>query len=162
MTIKVREVEAQPEHRLSLRFSDGTRGVVDFRPLLDKSPFRKLRDDALFAKAHVEHGAVVWPGDLDIATEALYAMAHALPRPETFEQARANELEVSLRELRKLAGVTQGQVSDAMGMDQGQISRFERADDRLLSTLRRYVEALGGELEITARIGDKTVRLRGV
>jgi DNA-binding XRE family transcriptional regulator len=160
--IRVRSVEALPGYNLAVRFSDGTRGVVDFGPMLARRPFKKLQDEELFARAYVEHGAVTWPGDIDVATEALYAMAHELPKPLTHEDARANELEVSLRELRALAGVTQEEVARAMGMDQGQLSRFERRDDRLLSTLRRYVEALGGKLEIAAVVGDKRLTLRGV
>lgn len=99
---------------------------------------------------------------MGIATEALYAIAHGLPHPTTLEQAKANERAMSLREVRALAGVTQAEVAEEMGMDQGQLSRFERQDDRLLSTLRRYVEALGGELEIAAVLGDKRVVIRGV
>ena len=70
--------------------------------------------------------------------------------------------ERDLRELRELAGSTQNEVAGELEMDQGQLSRFERQDDRLLSTLRRYVEALGGELEVTAVLGDKRITLRGV
>ncbi len=161
-TIKIRQVEARPDHHLHLRFSDGTSAVADFRPMLTKRAFRKLRDERLFAKAHVERGTVAWPGEIDIAPAALYALAHSLQQPETLEQARANEREMSLRELRQLAGATQVDVAKALGIDQGQLSRFERREDRLLSTLRRYVEALGGELEVVAVVGDKRVPLRGV
>jgi Protein of unknown function (DUF2442)/Helix-turn-helix len=160
--IKVRDVDARPGHKLAVRFSDGTRGVVDMSPLLSKAPFRALRDEAIFAAATIDHGAVEWPCEVGIAPEALYAMAHGLPKPETLEQARANELEMSLRELRQLAGVTQSEVSEAMGMDQGQLSRFERQEDRLLSTLRRYGEALGGELGVAAVLGDRRITLRGI
>jgi hypothetical protein len=160
--IKVRGVEARPEHKLAVRFSDGTRGVVDFRPLLEKAPFRALRNEKVFAEAYVDHGAVEWPCDVGIASEALYAMAHGMKVPETLEEARANEFEMSLGELRKLAGVTQVDAAGAMAMDQGQLSRFERQEDRKLSTLRRYVEALGGELEVVAVLGDKRIVLRGV
>ena len=45
---------------------------------------------------------------------------------------------------------------------QSEVSKAERRDDHLLSTLRRYIEALGGELEVVARFGDKSVRLKGV
>jgi hypothetical protein len=160
--IRVRDVEAQPGHHLALQFSDGTSGVVDFRPMLSRRAFGKLQDEQVFAGAHVDHGVLTWPGDIDIATEALYAMAHDLPIPETFERAQSNELAVSLRELRRMAGVTQAEAAAATGMDQGQLSRFERQEDRLLSTLRRYVAALGGEIEVVAVLGDKRVPLRGV
>lgn len=162
MLMKVREVEARPEYHLALQFSDGTSGVVDFRPMLARRAFKKLQDERGFAAAYVDHGAVTWPGDIAVATEALYAMAHGLPHPETLEAVRANELTVSLQELRKLMGVTQAEAAAATGMDQGQLSRFERQDDRLLSTLRRYVAALGCEIEVVAVVGEKRMTLRGV
>ncbi len=158
--IRVREVEAKPGHKLALRFSDGTHGVADMTGLLDETPFAPLRDAGAFGEVFVEHGAVEWPCGVGVASETLYALAHGLARPRTLDDARANEREVSLRELRKLAGATQLEVSAAMGMDQGQLSRFERQDDSLVSTLRRYVEALGGELEITAVVGGKRIPLR--
>ena len=63
----------------------------------------------------------------------------------------------SLKELRKLIGKTQVDVAELLKLSQGQISKTETGDDYLLSTLRRYVEALGGELELRARFGDLTV-----
>ncbi len=47
-------------------------------------------------------------------------------------------------------------------MTQAELSRFERREDRKLSTLRKYVEALGGELEIAAVFGNKRITLTGV
>jgi len=160
--IKVRDVQAKPGHRLDLVFSDGTRGVADTRSLLTRRALSALKDEKLFQKAYVEHGSVTWPGDIAVATEALYALAHDLPHPETLKDAIANEREVSLRELRRLAGVTQVEAAAALEMDQGQLSRFERQDDRLVSTLRKYVEALGGELEVVAVLGNKRITLSGV
>lgn len=160
--IKVREVEALPGYRLKLAFSDGTSGLADFAKLVRIAPYKKLADAAEFGGAFIDHGHVEWPSGVGVATEMLYAMAHQLPKPKTLEDARANELEVSLRELRKLAGVTQVEASDKLGMDQGAISRFERQEDMRVSTLRRYIEALGGELEVTAVLGNKRMRLRGV
>ena len=81
---------------------------------------------------------------------------------ELRRQMDQETLEVELSELREMAGKTQVEVAAAAGMSQSELSKFERRDDRLLSTLRRYVEALGGELQVVARIGDKTLRLRGV
>lgn len=71
-------------------------------------------------------------------------------------------LEMNLRELREQLGVTQEQLADAVKMNQSELSRTERRDDHLISTLRRYVEGLGGQLEIRAVFGDKHVELRGV
>ena len=69
-------------------------------------------------------------------------------------------LEMDLREMRKLAGKTQVEAAAAAEMQQSEVSLLERRDDYLMSTLRRYVAALGGEVEVIARFGDKTVRLR--
>lgn len=160
--IKVREVDAGPDFKLALKFSDGSRGVADMRALVEKAPFRKLANEATFREAYVDHGAVEWPNGVGIASEALYAMSHGLPAPETLEQAEQNELEMSLRELRQLAGVTQVQASDALEMNQGQLSRLERQDDWKLSTLRRYVEALGAEFEVVAVLDGRRITLRGV
>lgn len=158
--IKVQSVIVKPSFKLALRFSDGTRGVVDFHSFLEKRAFRSLRDEERFAEAFVERGAVTWPGDIAIASETLYAEAHGLPRPRTLEEARANEQEMSLRNLRELAGFTQVEAAEAMQVDQGQLSRLERQDDWKLSTLRRYVEALGGELEVVAVLGHKRLTLK--
>jgi hypothetical protein len=162
LLIKVREVKALPGYRLVLGFSDGTGGVVSMAALLEKPQFRKLHEPKIFAQAFVESGAVEWPVGIGIASEALYAMAHGLKVPKTFEQAKANELEMSLVELRRLTGVTQTSAAAALEMDQGQVSRFERQEDRKISTLRRYVAALGAELEVVAVLGKKRVTLRGV
>ncbi|HEY3452778.1 MAG TPA: XRE family transcriptional regulator [Myxococcales bacterium] len=77
-------------------------------------------------------------------------------------KAKAEVLRLTLRELREMSGKTQTQVSKVAKMTQGELSRAERREDHLLSSLRRYVEALGGELEIEAVFGDRRIRLRGV
>src|SRR4051794_20451698 len=71
-------------------------------------------------------------------------------------------LEMSLREMREMVGKHQVDVAAAVETTQSELSRLERRDDVFLSTLKKYVKALGGELEIVARFGDKSVRLRGV
>src|SRR5271165_2952347 len=69
-------------------------------------------------------------------------------------------LEMDLRELRLAAGKTQKQLAAALEQAQGEISRLEQRKDFHLSTLRRFVAALGGELEISANFGNRRVRLR--
>jgi transcriptional regulator with XRE-family HTH domain len=71
-------------------------------------------------------------------------------------------LALNLRALRESAGKTQEELAALADLSQAELSRFEKREDHLLSTLRRYVEALGGELEVIARFGDKSVRLKGV
>ena len=65
-----------------------------------------------------------------------------------------------LRELRFEQDVTQEQLAALMGIRQASLSKIEHQDDLLVSTLRRYVEALGGELVIRARFTDRIVTLR--
>ncbi len=71
---------------------------------------------------------------------------------------RAEELEVhylTLQELRKAAGLTQARVSQILDMPQSNISRLEQNSDMLLSTLRSYVEAVGGKLSLTVELPNK-------
>lgn len=68
-------------------------------------------------------------------------------------------LEANLSELRQAVGVTQIEAAGKAEMTQSELSKFERRPDRLVSTLRRYVQALGGELEVTAVVGQKRVKL---
>jgi len=78
-------------------------------------------------------------------------------------RARAEvAIEMNLPELRKALGKTQLDVADAADMAQAKVSDFERRDDHVLSVLRRYIEALGGKLEINAVFDDKRVRLKGI
>lgn len=73
---RVLEVTALPNDRLRVRFVDGLTGIVDLSALI-ASPkagvFARLRDRALFEQVRVEMGAVVWPGDLDLAPDAMHA-----------------------------------------------------------------------------------------
>src|SRR5262245_11407292 len=71
-------------------------------------------------------------------------------------------LEMDMRAVRELVGKTQTDVAEAADMAQSEVSRLERRQDVRLSTLQRYVQALGGELEVFASFGDKRVRLRAV
>jgi hypothetical protein len=59
-----------------------------------------------------------------------------------------------LRELRARVGMTQVAVAESMDTSQGEISKIEQRGDWLVSTLTEYVEALGGELELVARLPD--------
>jgi transcriptional regulator with XRE-family HTH domain len=61
---------------------------------------------------------------------------------------------VSLRALRKARVMTQEQLAESLSMAQGDISKLERRADLYVSTLRRYIEAMGGELKIVASFPD--------
>ncbi len=71
-------------------------------------------------------------------------------------------LAMNLRALRESSGKTQEDLASLASLSQAELSRFENREDHLLSTLRRYVEALGGTLEVCAVFGDRKVRLEGV
>jgi hypothetical protein len=76
MPWRVVEVAPLEGFRLSVRFIDGTEGTVNLSGLIG-SPragvFAPLADQALFNQVFVEHGAVTWPGELDLAPDAMYA-----------------------------------------------------------------------------------------
>jgi transcriptional regulator with XRE-family HTH domain len=78
------------------------------------------------------------------------------------KRGRAAEAEMALPELRRALGRTQTEVADAAAMAQAKVSEFERRGDHVLSVLRRYIEALGGKLEVSAVFEKKRVRLKGV
>lgn len=72
---------------------------------------------------------------------------------------------LTLRTLREAAGKTQMDVTETSRMDQGDISRLEARtsfDDCQVSTLQRYVAAIGGRLELVAAFGDKKIVVTGV
>lgn len=62
----------------------------------------------------------------------------------------AEQVSARLSELRTSVGVTQVELAGRLGVSQGNVSELERRDDLFLSTLREYVEALGGKLEVNA------------
>jgi len=64
-----------------------------------------------------------------------------------------------LAEIRASAGKTQRELAEAMEVTQENVSRIEHAEDAYLSTLERYVSALGGRLELNAVFPDKVIPL---
>lgn len=73
-------------------------------------------------------------------------------------QARAGRLiaeEMTLRDLRKARDLTQVRMAELLGVGQENISRLEGRADMLLSTLRSYVQAMGGSLDLVARFPDR-------
>jgi len=69
-------------------------------------------------------------------------------------KARAMEL-ATLKDLRQAAQQTQEQLAAALGVGQDTISRLEKRSDMLLSTLRHYVEGMGGELNLVAQFPNR-------
>jgi transcriptional regulator with XRE-family HTH domain len=81
-------------------------------------------------------------------------------------EARAAELiseEMTLRELRHARKLTQVKVAKKLGVTQDSVSRLEKRSDLLLSTLRKTVEAMGGNLSLVAKFPDRApVVLSGI
>jgi DNA-binding XRE family transcriptional regulator len=63
--------------------------------------------------------------------------------------------QLSMRDLRKALQQTQAGVARALGVRQDTVSRYERQSDLLLSTLRQYVKAMGGELSLVAEFPNR-------
>jgi transcriptional regulator with XRE-family HTH domain len=76
-------------------------------------------------------------------------------------EQRARELlgEMLLSEMRKLAGKSQREVAEALGIRQPSLSKLEGQSDMQISTLQRIVAALGGELDVIARFPKRAIRL---
>ena len=71
----VRDVVPLPGYRLAVRFIDGTAGIVDLSVRI-ASPkagvFARLRDLEIFTQVYIKYGAVTWPGEIDLAPDAMH------------------------------------------------------------------------------------------
>jgi transcriptional regulator with XRE-family HTH domain len=90
------------------------------------------------------------------------------PRPQVRVLGRGlrarRGVHLTLRAVREAVGKTQVEIADASDIDQGDVSRLEAReslDECQVDTLRRYVAALGGKLELVATFGDKKISLTG-
>jgi len=68
--------------------------------------------------------------------------------------AEINSRQATLRRLREARALTQSTLADLLDMDQSEVSRLERRSDMLLSTLKRFVQATGGEMHIVVSYPD--------
>lgn len=85
-------------------------------------------------------------------------MAALSPARRKKVQARTVELikdEKSLCDLRRALALTQEKMAEELGIGQDGISRLEKRSDLLISTLRGYVEAMGGKLRLVAEFPDR-------
>ena len=80
----------------------------------------------------------------------------ALPPEEQADiEARYQDMKQDvegLRELRQIAGKAQAEIASALNIRQPSVSQIERQTDMYVSTLRNFVEAMGGELELTVKL----------
>jgi hypothetical protein len=66
------DVKAVAPLALQVQFADGTAGKVRFEKSHLTGVFAALKDPMLFQRAFIDAGAVAWPGDLDLAPDAMY------------------------------------------------------------------------------------------
>ena len=64
-----------------------------------------------------------------------------------------------LAELRQAQAMTQTTIAELLETSQGEVSKIEKRADMYVSTLRRYIEAMGGQLDVVARFPDGDVRI---
>jgi len=72
---------------------------------------------------------------------------------ESAKKAIAHEL--SLQEMRKSLAISQTEMAERLELNQGDISKFERREDVYVSSVRRYIEAMGGKLELIAKFPER-------
>ncbi|MBI2792836.1 MAG: XRE family transcriptional regulator [Gammaproteobacteria bacterium] len=75
------------------------------------------------------------------------------------EKAKKMLSEMPLQELRKARQLSQKSIAEVLSTEQANISRLEQRTDMYISTLRSYIEAMGGQLDIIARFPDGEVHI---
>ena len=72
---RLSKVKPLPNYELEVEFNDGLHGIVEMVRLImsDKAGvFAALKDQDLFREVHIEYGVVTWPGELDLAPDAMH------------------------------------------------------------------------------------------
>ena len=72
---RIRFVRPLSNYRLNIQFMDGLEGFVDLSKLItdeNAGVFATLKDEELFNSVYLDYGAVMWPGGLDLAPDAMY------------------------------------------------------------------------------------------
>lgn len=72
---RIKSVQLMDSYRIRVRFNDGLEGVVDLSKRVSSAHatvFSALKDPAIFNQVHVKYGAVTWPGEIDLAPDAMY------------------------------------------------------------------------------------------
>lgn len=102
----------------------------------------------------------------DAAIPADDVLCALSPERQARIRARGAELvaeEMALRDLRRAERVTQSEIAERLGGRQVYVSRLEHRADMKLSTLRAYVEALGGDLQLVVTFPEgRSVRLKDI
>jgi Protein of unknown function (DUF2442) len=70
---RITDFQVRDDHRIWLRFDDGVEGIVNLSRLVGQGVFAAWRDYDFFKQAFLAgHGALAWPGDIDLCPDALY------------------------------------------------------------------------------------------
>lgn len=72
MNWDVTDVKVQNDNALRVRFQDGLEGEVQFLPSAFRGVFAGLKDPQAFRQAYVNDGVLTWPGELDLAPDAMH------------------------------------------------------------------------------------------
>jgi predicted transcriptional regulator len=67
---------------------------------------------------------------------------------------------MNLAEVRRALRLSREELSQILQVGQGSVAKMEKRADMYVSTLRRFIEAMGGELEIVARFSDHSVKIK--
>jgi DNA-binding XRE family transcriptional regulator len=89
----------------------------------------------------------------------LYNKLPAERRAKIEADVRAMQREMPLHELRRARELSQQTLAELLGESQPAVSQLEQRTDMYVSTLRRYIEAMGGRLDIVAHFPDGDVRI---
>jgi DNA-binding XRE family transcriptional regulator len=93
-----------------------------------------------------------------------FAELRARLSPEARAKAEAEAqllgAEMDLAEVRRALKLSQEEIGQTLQIQQGSVAKIEKRADMYVSTLRRFIEAMGGELEIVARFPDHAVKIR--
>jgi predicted transcriptional regulator len=84
------------------------------------------------------------------------------PEARAAAEAEAIQLdaEMDLAEVRRAMKLSQEELGQTLQINQGSVAKIEKRADMYVSTLRRFIEAMGGELEIVAKFADHSVKIR--
>ena len=93
-----------------------------------------------------------------------FAALRARMTPEAQAEAEALALrlgeDMDLADVRRALKLSQDEIAQTLHIGQGSVAKIEKRADMYVSTLRRFVEAMGGELEIVARFADHSVKIK--
>jgi DNA-binding XRE family transcriptional regulator len=90
--------------------------------------------------------------EIDPRTSEARAADKAAAREHREAYVRGHQL----AEMRAAAGVTQTELADALGVSQARVSKIEHGEVSGIDIVRAYVSALGGTIDVVARLGDRT------